>query len=142
VGGWIEPPSRQDYHDRIFRLQTADPYGITGWTIVKGYKGEDFYIDNTFENANSTDFPADVKYDRNDNPVIPYQSWHTIQPDVFPFENLPPGAGGVKYTCCDTIFYSYDYEGRFPEFHVGVHYAFITNDGVIQRAGTYGNKNP
>lgn len=141
AGGWHSGQG-QGWQDRVFRFQTSDKYGITGWEIVKGYSGEDFYIDNKFENAKSMDYDLSITKDRDGKPLTPYVAYHAVQPSFFPFENYPPAPDGTRFNCCDTIFYAYDYVGALPEKNVGIHYAFVTSDGVLHKAGEYGDKNP
>lgn len=142
LGGWADPPSNQGWHDQVYLLDTSDPYGISGWRIVPDPSGSLAAINNTFDNAGSSDMPLDVTTDRDGKPVVPHRSFHSVQPDVVPFETYPKKPDGGAQTCCDAVYYSYDYEGRFPERHVGIHMAFIDSLGSLQRAGQYGDKNP
>lgn len=66
--------------------------------------------------------PAGVTTNIEGKPKVPYQSWHTIQPSFFPYENYPKKADGSSFDCRGAIFYSYGYMGTFPETYVGIHY--------------------
>lgn len=141
VGGWRDGAS-QNYKDRVYRLQTTDPSGMSNWQIVPGYTGLDFYIDNKFEDSTSMDYDSSITQDRDGNPTIPYEAFHAVQPALFPFEQYPLKPDGTPYTCCDTLLYSFDYAGFFPEKYVGINQVYIANDGSINKAGAFGDKNP
>lgn len=141
IGGWN---TLGQQNDNTYRLKTSDPLGLGGWEIVPGPGGKQEYIGNFFETPESTNLPSDITQDRNGAPIITdvngqtvYKAFHTVQPDIIPAYDHPG-----KPNCCDTIYYSYDYEGRFPEIHVGVHYAFLDKGGILNKASESTGKNP
>lgn len=142
VGGW-KNGSAQGWHDKIYKFETTDKYGIGGWNLVKNPQtGSDVYIDNNFENTSSFNPTTEIKsLLGNGNP---YNSTHSVQPSFFPYENLPGGQA-----CCDALFYSYDagspkLNGQYnsPETFVLLNTSYIDGSGIPRRAGTYGAKNP
>jgi hypothetical protein len=142
AGGWKSPAKDQQYRDRVYQLRTSDPYGITGWQLVPGAGAGGALVDNAFENAASTDVPREAYALGNSGRATAYESFHTVQPDVVPVEQYPRQADGSTFPCCDALYYSYDYAGAFPEKQVGVHMGYFDAQGVLQRAGRFGAKNP
>jgi hypothetical protein len=141
IGGW-KSQSAQGGNDRVFRLSTTDPYGIANY--ASDQQGAYQYIDNNWETTASADCPP--PYPGLSSVACPVpgttivRSKHTVQPDMFAMQWTRPRPAG--WTCCDTVFYSYDMRGDFPERDVAVHYAWVDPTGVLQRGGQYGDKNP
>jgi hypothetical protein len=140
VGGW-RGEEMQGGHDQVFRLSTSDRYGIARYATDQG--GAYQYVGNNWENTASSDCPPPYL----DFPLVPcptegatVRSFHTVQPDMFSMGWTRPRP--VGWDCCDTIFYSHDFRGFFPETDVGMHYAWVHPNGTLQRAGQYGDNNP
>ncbi|GAA5527195.1 hypothetical protein [Herpetosiphon gulosus] len=139
VGGWRT--ATQD-HDHIFKLSSTDQYGVSSFNQV----GTTAYINNAWETTASADCPPANPY-LNETPKpcpvsgTSVRSYHSVQPDLFSMKWTRPRPAG--WTCCDTLYYAYDIqEAHDPEQNVAIHYAWIDANGILQRGGMYGDKNP